>query len=71
MTVVLNPHTEAIVAEHLKKGRYATPDEAVNALIANQEADGGLEYDQVRAELLSTVGKPNHPYRKGQFSEAG
>lgn len=69
MTVVLNARTEAIVAEHLKKGHYHTPDEVVNALLEAGEEDRGLSFKEAQAELLSSLGKPFRPYRKGQFAE--
>ncbi len=69
MTVTLNKRTEAIVSKHLERGGFATPDDVVNAMIEAQSDALGLGDDAIRAELLSTVGKPTYPYRKGMFSE--
>lgn len=42
----------------------------MNALIFESEEEArGLSYEEVRSELLSSVGKPSHPYREKEFWE--
>ena len=76
MTVTLSKRTEEIVKAQLKTGRYATPDDVVNRLIEEQLADEvspdlppSLSETDLKSSLLAAVGKPTHPYRKGEFVE--
>ncbi len=76
MTVTLTKRTEEIVQTQLKTGRYATPDEVVNRLIEERLSDeispelpAGPGDAELKSSLLAAVGKPTHPYRKGEFVE--
>ena len=76
MTVTLTKRTEEIVQAQLKTGRFATPDEVVNRLIEEQLSDeasptfpSGPSAAKLKSSLLAAVGKPTHPYRKGEFVE--
>ena len=76
MTVTLSKRTEEIVKAQLKTGRYATPDEVVNRLIeeglpseGTPESPSSPSEADIKSSLLAAVGKPTHPYRKGEFVE--
>jgi hypothetical protein len=73
MTVTLSKRTEEIVRAQLETGRYATPDEVVNRLIEERLPAGALPElpggTDIKSSLLTAVGKPTRPYRKGEFVE--
>ena len=54
MTVLLNPDVQRLIDEKIKSGQYASPEEAVNALLLqaiHQEELSPDDVDELRAAL--------------------
>lgn len=69
MTVKISRHSEELIAEELKSGRYASADEVIDFALLEQFSAGSMTYDEVEASLIEAVQEPTVTYRANELKE--
>ena len=69
MTITLEEGMQAFVEKQLHAGLYATPDEAVNALLKERLAQDDAENEELKASLRVAMAQEPIRYRKGMIVE--
>jgi Arc/MetJ-type ribon-helix-helix transcriptional regulator len=68
MTVVLNEQTQGLLELGMAMGSYASPDEAVNAILQEHLANA-IDLEALKESLRVSMQQPRIPYREGMLVE--
>ena len=63
MTITIPNELDDFVRAKLHEGGFESPSAVVTATLA------AWQEEELKSSLLAAVGKPTHPYRKGEFVE--
>ncbi len=68
MTVVLSEQTRELLEFEMAVGSYATPDEAINAIL-QEHFRTGIDQEALKESLRVALRQTPIPYRKGMLIE--
>jgi Arc/MetJ-type ribon-helix-helix transcriptional regulator len=66
MNISLSPQTQKLLEEQMRKGRFATPDEAMQTALRALDGSTGEDYADLDSETRDAIEQAEAEYDRGE-----